>query len=99
MSYKDNFGIMIPQTFMTDYNQCIVNVHFEFKGKWDEFKKWIDDGNLKQLNIDGGFVDVWVRRNTDLYGDHPGTLQFHFNEYCSPKEYTFTSFPLNTTGK
>ena len=94
MDYKENFGIMMPQSFMTSYSLCIVHVPFEFKDKWGEFKKWIEEGNLVQLNWGTSPVDVWIFR-TDLMPDSPADLQTHFNNYCQPKGgYGYTQYEI-----
>lgn len=98
MSYKDNFGIMIPQSFINTFFGCSVNVGFEYKDKWEEFKGWVAKGNLEQLQWRGKEFDMWADM-WDNYPMNPMSLQQHFDKYCKPKGelYGYESFtiPLN----
>jgi hypothetical protein len=91
----ENFAMHIPKSSLQLFCNLYVQVHFEYGKKWIEFKKWVEEGNLWQLNLGGNPVDVWVRRNADLVGDSPASLQEHFNKFCQPPTgYGFKGYEI-----
>jgi len=90
-----NYGIMMPQSFVSTFIGCNVSVHFEYKNKWEEFKGWVAEGNLEQLQWRGKEFDMWVKI-FDNYPTSPMSLQQHFNNYCEPKieQYGYDSFTI-----
>jgi len=94
--YKTNYGITIPQSFIS-YAICgvPVSVHFEYKKKWDEFYDLVGKhGYLSQCELGGNRIDVWVRGNWKEFGFNPKSLQEHFNDYCKPMEFGFDTFTI-----
>lgn len=88
-----NFGLMIPQSFMTTFCECHVHVNFEFKQKWGEFTEWVIEGNLSQCQSKGKDIDVWIR-HSDIIGLSPASLQYHFDQFCKPKTFGFHSYEI-----
>ena|SRR5689334_23108839 len=95
--YMDNYAIITPQAFITILLGCRVSVPFEFKKKWDEFYDLVNkQGYLRQCELGGKLIDVWVRGNWQEFGYNPASLQEHFDDFCKPIEFGFHSYPLIT---
>ena len=91
----ENFAFMVPGSSLNPFRGIYINVPFFYKERWDEFKVWVDEGNLRQLNLDSTPVDVWIRSNTDLVGDSPASLQEHFDAFrSSPTGYKYHGYEV-----
>jgi hypothetical protein len=96
--FMKNFAMMIPQTFMAAIGEgCYVNC--ENRKELQEFKDWILDENVLQLQLNEHYIDLWQMRNDMVIS---GGFEIHewFNHWKENKDkkpeiryefYTYTT--------
>ncbi len=94
--YKSNFAIMIPQAFMRMFGKHRYYVPFECKDKVLPFERWIEEGNLKQCQIEGKYINIWVSFFDGSF-DNPASLQKHFDDFCKPITFEVHTYSIKTT--
>jgi hypothetical protein len=86
-----NFGMLIPKYCTHLINGCFINN--ATSKEFEDFKKWVDSGEIIQLRANDEFIDLWIEKQGD-FTRRSMTLNAWFDYWKNPPQhgYSFTSF-------
>ncbi len=83
-----NFGMIIPSFGTCSYkNILLTNGTGE---QYDNFIKWVESGEIIQLNANGDMVNLWMKNSHYDMGLITKSLHEWFDYWKNPPPITFT---------